>query len=66
MNIFIVMITDVSRLTKKIWQRSDVTTKVLECSLVVSGFELQSRYYVHFCINTFGKVMNPLISQAIS
>ena len=29
--------------------------------IVVGEFELQSRYYVHFRINTFGKGMNPLI-----
>ena len=30
-------------------------TKVLNCSLEVSEFEIQSRYYVHFRTNTFGK-----------
>ena len=34
--------------------------KVLDCGIVVSKFELQSRYYVHFQTNTFGKGMNPL------
>ena len=28
---------------------------------VVSEFELQSRYYIHFQTNTLGKGMNPLI-----
>ena len=34
---------------------------VLECDIVVSKFELQLHYYVHFRTNTFGKGMNPLI-----
>ena len=29
-----------------------------DCETVVSKFELQSRYYVHFRTNTHGKVMN--------
>ena len=28
----------------------------------VIEFKLQSRYHIHFWTNTFGKVMNPLIS----
>ena len=35
--------------------------KAIDCEIVVSEFELQSRYYVHFSTNTIGKVMNPLI-----
>ena len=38
-----------------------VMVKSLDCRIVVSEFELQSRYYVHFWTNTFGKGMNPLI-----
>ena len=34
---------------------------VLNCDVVVSEFELQSRYYVHIRINTLGKSINPLI-----
>ena len=34
---------------------------VLDCGIVVSGFELQSRYYVHFWIYTLGKGMKLLI-----
>ena len=30
----------------------------MDCRLVVSEFELQSRYYVHFHANTHGKGMN--------
>ena len=39
--------------------------KVLDCGIVVSEFELQSRYYVHFQTNTLGKGMNPLILPAM-
>ncbi len=35
--------------------------KVLDRGNVVSEFELQSRYYVHFRANTLGKGMNPLV-----
>ena len=41
----------------------DVMVKVLNCSLEVSEFKLQMRYYVHLWTNTLGKGMNPLISQ---
>ena len=37
--------------------------KVLDSSLEVSEFELQSRYYVYFQIKTPGKSMNPLSLQ---
>ena len=39
--------------------------KAMDCGIVVSKFELQSRYYVHFRINTLGKGMNPLILPAM-
>ena len=32
-----------------------VMVKAIDCSIVVSEFVLQSRYYVHFRANTFGK-----------
>ena len=35
--------------------------KCLDCGFVVSEFELQSRYYVHFRTDAFEKTMNPLI-----
>ena len=38
-----------------------VIVKSLGCGIVVSEFELQSRYYVHFLTNTLEKGMNPLI-----
>ena len=34
---------------------------VLDCDILVSEFELKSRYYVYFRTNTFRKVMNTLI-----
>ena len=39
--------------------------KALNCGIVVSEFELQSSYYVHFRTNTLGKGMNPLILPAM-
>ena len=42
-----------------------VMVKTMDCGIVVSEFELQSRYCVHFRTNTFGKGMNPLILPAI-
>ena len=33
---------------------------VVDCDIVVSEFELQPRYYIHFQTNTLGKGMNPL------
>ncbi len=32
---------------------------MLDCGLEVRKFELQSRYYDHFRINTYGKVVEP-------
>ena len=37
-----------------------------EYTTVVSEFELQPRYYVHFRANTLGKGMNPLMLPAMS
>ena len=42
-----------------------VMVKVMDCGIVVSKFVLQSRYYVHFRVNTIGKGMNPLILPAM-
>ena len=42
-----------------------VTVKAVVCRIVVSEFELQSRYYVVFWINTLGKGVNPLIRPAM-
>ena len=39
---------------------------VLDCDIVVSEFELQLRYYIHFRTNTHGgKVWLPLSSPAM-
>ena len=38
----------------------------MDCGMVASKFELQSRYYVHFRTNTLGKGMNPLILPVMS
>ena len=39
--------------------------KAMDCGIVVSEFELQSHYYVHFLTNTLGKGMKPLILPAM-
>ena len=39
--------------------------KAMDCGFVVSEFDPQPRYYVHFRTNTLGKGMNPLIVLAI-
>ena len=39
--------------------------KGMDCRIVVNEFELQSRYYINFRWNTFGKGMNPLILPAM-
>ena len=39
-----------------------VMVKAMDYGIVVREFVLQSRYYVHFRVNTLGKGMNPLIS----
>ena len=50
--------------TTLIKNESSVMVKVLDCEIVVSEFELQSRYNVHFRTNTLGKGMEPLILPA--
>ena len=40
-----------------------VVANMLDSNVVVNDFELQSRYYVHFWIYTFGKGMNLLFLQ---
>ena len=42
-----------------------VMVKAMDCGIVVREFVLQSRYYVHFWVNTLGKGMNPLILPAM-
>ena len=41
-----------------------VMVKALDYGIVVSEFELQPRYYVHFRTLTLGKGMNPIILPA--
>ena len=38
-----------------------VMVKAMDCGIIVSEFELQSRYYTHFRANTLGKGMKRLI-----
>ena len=40
-----------------------VMVKAMHCGIVVSEFELQSRYYNHFQTNTLGKGITPLSSK---
>ena len=39
--------------------------KAMDCGIVVSKFELQLRYYVHFRTNTLGKGINPFTLPAM-
>ena len=43
-----------------------VIFKAMDCVIVVSEFDLQSRYYVHFRTNTPRKGMNPILLPAMS
>ena len=47
------------------WYFLGVVANMMDCDIVVSEFELQSRYYYHFLSNTLGKGMNLLIPQAM-
>ena len=38
-----------------------VMGKALVCGIVISEFEFQPRYFVHFRTNTHGEVMNSLV-----
>ena len=42
-----------------------VEANVLHCDIVVSGFDHQSRYYVHFYTNMFGTGMRPTTHLAM-
>ena len=42
-----------------------VVVKALDFGIVVSKFKLQSRYYIHFRTNTFGKSMNSYFLPAM-
>ena len=42
-----------------------VMIKVMNCGIVVSEFEIQSCYYVHYRTNTLGNGRKPLILPAM-
>ena len=42
-----------------------VMVKAMDCEIGVSEFVLQSRFYVHFRANTFGKGINTPILPAM-
>ena len=42
------------------WCPRGVVVKGMDCRIIISKFEFQLRYYVHFRTNTLGKDMNPL------
>ena len=56
---------------EKPWEKScggcprGVIIKAFDCRILISEYELQLRYYVHFRTNTLRKGMNPLILLAI-
>ena len=52
-------------MTFKVGCPCGVMVKAMDCQIIVSEFELQSHYYVHFRANTLGKGMNPLILPAM-
>ena len=54
-----------STLTQSEGCPSGVMVKAMDCGIVVREFVLQSRYYVHFRVNTLGKGMNALIFPAM-
>ena len=41
--------------------RKGIVANELGCNIVVSKFELQSHYFVHFWTNTLEKSKNPII-----
>ena len=42
-----------------------VMVKALDCGIVLSEFEIQSHYYVHFRTYTLGRGINPLIFLSV-
>ena len=59
----------ISSIWKKLWNMKEgfpvVVANVLDYGIVVSKFELQSRYYISFRTITTGKGMKPLIPPAM-
>ena len=43
-----------------------IMVEVLDCSLEVNEFELQSCYYIHIQINNLGTGMDPVMGQIVS
>ena len=54
----------IERIKEEVYPRG-VMVKSLDCGIVVSEFELQPSYYVHFRTNTFRKAVKSLILPAI-
>ena len=52
-------------LTSAKWCPHGEIVKVMDCGIVVSKYELQLRYYIHFRTNTLGKDMTLLILPAM-
>ena len=48
-----------------ILSKQGVMVKAIDCRIVISEYELQSRYSIHFWTNTLGKGMNPRILLAM-
>ena len=45
-----------------IWENPlGVVANVMDCNLIVSEFELQLFYYIHYRTNTLGKYMNSIV-----
>ena len=51
--------------SRRSWGGGVLMVKALDCGIVVSEFELESRYYVYFRTNTLGKGINPLTRPAM-
>ena len=47
------------------WYPHSLMVKVIDCGMLVSEFELQLRYYLHFQTNTLEKGMNRLTLLAM-
>ena len=63
--IFSVLIVISLFTTKWSWCSRGEMVKAMKCGIVVSEFELLSRYYIHFRTNTLGKGMSPFILTAM-
>ena len=56
---------NITTLCVHVESRFNYYIKAMDCGIVESEFELQSRYNVHFRTNILGKGMNPLILPSI-